>query len=139
MVQRTSNSKPEAFIPTVADIGAESLSSNEDIQRNIEMTTEALLINPIAYQMDGCDTFISQIISPISVYNVLMVSGSLRQWTSYVLRNNLPASIEAYRKAIESVLLAEYSNMQESVIVSYEEDSSTDQSKEEETASPVGT
>jgi len=99
---------PEAFIPAVNDVAAESLETSEVISKDIEQTTKALLLNPKSYQMDGCDIFISQVISPVSVYNTLMVSGTLDQWISSVKDKSLPAPIEQYRKAIEGVLLAEY-------------------------------
>lgn len=100
--------KPEAFIPNVAEVNAVSLEASEAIQADIEQTTAALLLNPKAYQTENCDLFISQVISPVSVYNVLMVSGNLNQWKSYISQQGLPAPIEAFRKAIEGVVLAEY-------------------------------
>jgi hypothetical protein len=99
---------PEAFIPAVNDVAAESLETSEVISKDIEQTTKALLLNPKSYQMDGCDIFISQVISPVSVYNTLMVSGTLDQWISAVKGKSLPAPIEQYRKTIEDILLAEY-------------------------------
>lgn len=98
----------EAFTPSVNEVGAKDLETSELISRDIEQTTEALLMNPKAYQMDGCDIFISQVISPISVYNTVLVSGTLGQWIDYANLKGLPAPIEEYRKAVQQVLLSEY-------------------------------
>jgi len=106
-------SKPEAFVPNVSQVNAKDLEASEAIQRDIEQTTAALLLNPSAYQSEHCDLFISQVISPISVYNVLIVSGSLAQWLSFLSQRGLPSPIEAYRKATENVLFAEFAPLKE--------------------------
>jgi hypothetical protein len=98
----------EAFIPTVADIKAQTLEASEAIQADIEQTTDALLLNPKAYQYENCDLFISQVISPISVYNVLVVTGSLSKWKHFIAQAGFPTPIEAYRKAISEAVSAEY-------------------------------
>lgn len=110
IVQRSS-SAPEAFVPTVDQVNAMSLEASEAIQQDIQQTTDALLINPKAYQMEHCDLFISQVTSPISIYNTLIVYGSLEQWNNYTLQQGLPSSIEAYRKAIDNLVMAEYGQM----------------------------
>lgn len=100
--------KAEAYIPTEVDVKAVDLEASQAIAKDIEQTTEALLLNPSAYQLEACDTFISQVISPISVYNELVVSGTLKQWIEFVNQDNLPGPIEQYREAIEGLLLAEW-------------------------------
>ena len=108
--ERTS-SETEAYIPDVSTIGAQDLETNTMIQQDIEHTTAALLLNPRAYQADNCDTFISQVISPISVYNTLIVYGSLTSWMRYIEQRSLPRPIEAYRKAIEECIHGEWSGV----------------------------
>jgi hypothetical protein len=98
----------EAYIPDVSAINAQDLATSQIIQKDIEETTAALLINPSAYQSDNCDLFVSQVISPISIYNTLIVHGSLTSWMKYVEQKNLPRPIEAYRKAIEDCLHGEW-------------------------------
>jgi len=115
VAQRTST-KPEAFIPNVSQVNAQNLEASQAIQEDIERTTEALLLNPSAYQTEHCDPFISQVISPISVYNVLIVSGSLAQWLSFLSQHGLPLPIEAYRKAVENVILAEYPLLKDKIL-----------------------
>jgi hypothetical protein len=112
-VTKRSDAKPEAFIPNVSQVNAQNLEASEAIQRDIQQTTEALLLNPKAYQMEHCDLFVSQVISPVSVYNVLIVSGSLTQWLSFLSQRGLPSPIEAYRKATENVLFAEFAPLRE--------------------------
>jgi hypothetical protein len=99
---------PEAYLPSVNDVAAKDLETSEMIAQDIHHTTHALLINPKAYQMDGCDIFISQVMSPISIYNTILVSGTLAQWIEFANREGLAQPIEQYRKNIEEVLLGEY-------------------------------
>ena len=102
-----------AYIPDLSDIAGKDLQTNQDILNNIEQTTEALLLNPRAYQADGCDMFIAQILSPINIYNECLVSGTLQQWLMFVKQRNLPAPIEQYRRAIEEIIWAEWSEIEE--------------------------
>jgi hypothetical protein len=105
----------EAFVPSVNDVCAKDLETSRLISKDIEQTTEALLINPKAYQMDGCDIFISQVVSPISVYNTVLASGTLGQWIDYANLEGLPAPIEEYRKVVEQILLSEYDYLWEHI------------------------
>lgn len=104
---------PEAFMPTVAEVQAKDLEASEAIADDIMRTTEALLLNPKAYQYEACDTFISQVISPISVYNTIVVSGTLKQWITYTQQKYMPAAISAYRDTILDIILAEYNQLEE--------------------------
>ena len=61
------NSTPlEAYIPNPGEVGAPERLDAEAISDDISRTTDALLINPKAYQADGCDRFISQLTTPIN-------------------------------------------------------------------------
>lgn len=110
-ITKRGSDKTEAFIPTVDQVNAVSLEASEAIQRDIEQTTDALILNPKAYQTENCDLFISQVISPINIYNTLLVSGSLEQWNNFLLQQKLPSPIEAYRKAIDGLIMAEYNQI----------------------------
>lgn len=101
----------EIYSPTVNEIGAKTLKDSEDIAEHMKQTSDALIVNSQTYKMDGCDTFISQINSPISVYNVLLVTGTLSQYVKYCSKKNLPRSIEAYRAAIKDILLANWNSL----------------------------
>lgn len=114
ITQRTIT-KPEAYVPTVNEVNAQTLEASEAIQKDIEQTTAALLINPKAYQSENCNLFVSQVISPVSVYNTLIVSGSLNDWINYVAQKGLPSPIEAYRKVIEEILIAEWPFFREAI------------------------
>lgn len=103
-----SSEQPEAYIPTVNEVNAMDLEASEAIQKDIEQTTEALLINPKAYQSEHCNIFISQVVSPVSVYNTLMVTGNLSQWLRYLSQTGFPSPIEAYRAAIEEAISGEF-------------------------------
>jgi hypothetical protein len=106
-----SSSVVEAYIPNVAEVNAPDLETSTLIQKDIEQTTEALILNPKAYQSDNCDIFISQVISPINIYNTLIVHGTLTQWMRYIEQRSLPRPVEAYRKAIEECLQGEWSQV----------------------------
>lgn len=108
-------SKTEAFIPSVAEIDSPDLKTSEDIQKNIDATIAALLINPLAYQHDKCDTFISQVVSPISMYNQLMVSGRLSEWVKVFTRKGCPKAINQYQIAIQAALKGEWIHLDEYV------------------------
>lgn len=103
----------EAYVPSVNDVRARDLDTSELIAKDIEQTTEALLMNPKSYQMDACDVFVSQVITPISVYNTYLASASLSTWIEYINRRDLPGPIDQYREAIENVLRAEWPSLSE--------------------------
>lgn len=110
-----SSSTPEAYIPDVSEVNAQDLETSRLIQQDIQQTTEALLINPKAYQTDNCDLFISQVISPISIYNTLIVHGTLTSWIRYIEQGSLPRPVEAYRRAIEECLYGEWDQVVQSM------------------------
>ena len=96
----------EAYVPNETEIKGKDLQTNRVIAENMRRTTEALLINPLAYQKDGCDKFVSQIMSPVSVYNTLIVHGTLKQWMSFCEQEKLPNPIEAYRSTVTDMVTA---------------------------------
>lgn len=98
----------EAYLPNPGEIGGSDFSINRLIADDIKRTTDALLINPKAYQADGCDKFISQIISPISVYTTIMVYGRYSDWKNLVEYKSVPEPIEAYKKAIKQIFEVEW-------------------------------
>jgi len=100
--------KAEAYVPNETEIHSSELETNRVIADDMKRTTEALLINPLAYQKDGCDRFVSQIMSPISMYNTLIVHGTLNQWMAFCQQDKLPKPIESYRISISDILTAEW-------------------------------
>jgi hypothetical protein len=98
----------EAYIPNETEIGAPELEVNKLISDDIMRTTNALFINPKAYQADGCDRFISQVIMPINTYTTIIVHGSYDRWKRLVAQQNLPLPLEAYRSAIGQIFTAEW-------------------------------
>lgn len=98
----------EVFEPTQSDVNAATPTIGAEIASDIVATSNALMINPRAYRADGCDRFVSQVNSPICVYNSIIVSGSLEDWNMFVSNNKFPTLIEDYRKAIHSLIMAEY-------------------------------
>jgi len=117
--------KTETYHPTLNDVKATTPTIGQEIADDIKATSEALMINPRAYRADGCDRFVSQVNSPIGLYNKVMVSGLLEDWNKFISCNKLPTLIEAYREAIHSLIMTEY---QEVINGSFEEEA--DNSKE---------
>ena len=102
------NSELESYIPNVGEIGSASLSANQDIAANIEQTSAALLMNHQAYQADGCNRFMAQILTPINTYTTILVHGMYNDWCSYLAQGNAPASITAYINAVDQIMKAEW-------------------------------
>ena len=100
----------EAFIPNETEIGSPDLENNRLISDDVKRTTEALLINPSAYQSDGCDRFISQVLTPISTYTTIIVHGTRRNWLSLLSQDNLPYPINCYQKTIDKIYNAEWND-----------------------------
>ena len=101
-------SKPEAYIPSAAAIGAAEVNTSQDIVDDISRTTDALFINPQAYQADGADRFVSQVLTPISTYTILIVSGSYSEWCKASSQSGLPLPIGEYAKVIGQILEMEW-------------------------------
>lgn len=107
----TPSNDVEAYIPDVSMIDGDTVEDKNEIHRYISMTTEALLLNHTGIKMDGASAFTSQLLTPITVYNELIVSGNIRRWAEYIRQKNLPKEIESYRVNIEFVLAQEWKNI----------------------------
>ena len=99
-----------AYVPNIGDIGSPNHLTSKDIVHSMEQTTAALLMNPKAYQMDGCETFTSQILMPISTYTTIIVHGSYNEWRRMCAQKNMPTSIRAYVEAVTQIMKAEWKN-----------------------------
>lgn len=98
----------DIYMPNVGEIGASDRSTCEIISDDIMRTSNALLINPKAYQADGADAFISQVITPINVYTTL-IQGSYKEWCAFAFnQNKAPAPIKAYTIALQQIISAEW-------------------------------
>lgn len=98
------------FVPNEAEVGADDLQTSIAISDDIKRTTDALMINPKAYQADGCDKFLSQVITPINIYTTILVHGSRKTWVEFINQNKLPYPIDAYRQLIKQIHDAEWSD-----------------------------
>jgi len=98
----------ETFIPNVGEIGSPDLEINRTISHNMKVTSEALHINPKAYQEDGCDRFISQILTPINTYTTIIVHGSYNDWKRFCDQQKVPMPMKAYIKAVTQIMNAEW-------------------------------
>lgn len=98
----------EAYKPNPGEIGAPDRLDATAIADDISRTTDALLINPRAYQADGCDRFVSQLTTPINVYTTLIVSGSYSEWCKLAYQTKLPGVIEAFSVALQQIIESEW-------------------------------
>lgn len=98
----------DAYIPNPGEVGAPERLDSEAISDDIARTTDALIINPRAYQADGADRFVSQLTTPINVYTQIIVSGSYSEWCSLAFAEKLPGPIKAYTTAIEQIITTEW-------------------------------
>jgi hypothetical protein len=98
----------ESYCPNLGEVAAKAHDLSKDIADNIKATSDALLINPKAYQEDGCDRFVSQVLTPISTYTTIIVHGSYNEWKRFCNQTKLPAPIKSYVKAITQVMNADW-------------------------------
>jgi len=74
----------------------------------MERTTAVLLINIKAYQEDGCDKYLAQLLTPVNVYTVFMVTGTFKQWKDIVEQGSSSYPMRVYLSAIQQVMTAEW-------------------------------
>jgi hypothetical protein len=98
----------EAYCPNETEVGASDLQTARDIAANMKQTSEALLINPKAYQHDGCERFMSQMLTPINTYTTLIVHGSYNEWKKFCMQQKLPTPMKSYIKAVTQIMNAEW-------------------------------
>jgi ATP-dependent helicase YprA (DUF1998 family) len=107
----TQASNIEAYKPDVSQLEFGSLEDREELAKYFEVTTEALLTNIQSMSLDKVDRFTAQILSPVSVYNTVVIFGSLKKWISYIKQSSLPKELEQYRETIEFVLETEWASI----------------------------
>lgn len=94
----------ETYIPNPTEIGSTDRHTNELISDDISRTSEALLLNPHAYQADGCNKFISQILMPISTYTTIIVCGQYKELYKFCNQATMPDPVRSYANAISDIL-----------------------------------
>lgn len=107
IINASTSNEVEAYKPLSTEIGCNDRQLAIDIADDISRTTDALLINPRAYAADGANKFISQIITPISVYTTIIVHGSYNEWCSFAYSNSVHP-ISQYCNAIKQIIEAEW-------------------------------
>jgi len=101
----------EAYTPDLSMVDGETVEDREKVVDYIKKTTEALMLNKKGMEMDGTDKFTAQLLMPITVYNQVIVHGSLADWLVYLKQSKLPKELEAYRCQIQEVLKIEWKNV----------------------------
>ena len=102
----------EAYIPDVSMIEGDSLEDRQRMVKYIQATTEALLLNQKGMPMDGGSDFTSQLLTPITVYNEIIVHGNLQNWIMFLRQKKLPKELELYRCRINDLLESEWKNIE---------------------------
>ena len=98
----------ECYCPNPGEIGSGDFQVCNDISEDMKRTSSALLMNHKAYQADGCDRFMSQILTPINTYTTILIHGMYNDWSRFISQNNAPAPIAAYIVAVGQLLKAEW-------------------------------
>jgi thymidylate synthase ThyX len=111
----TPSDNVEAYIPDLSMIDGESLEDKQEIARYIEITTEALLLNHKGLMMDGGSKFTAQLLTPITVYNELIVTGKLNNWLNFLRQKKLPKELDLYRSAVHNVISTGWRNLDQLV------------------------
>jgi hypothetical protein len=75
----TPSDEVEAYLPDISSVSADTLEDRQRICNYISATTEALLLNHKGLSMDGADSLTAQILTPISVYNEIIISGNIKK------------------------------------------------------------
>ena len=98
----------EAYLPNVGEVGSSKLGASQDIADDIARTSAALRMNPKAYQADGCNRFISQLLTPINTYTTILVHGAYNDWCRFASQSSAPGPIAAYIDAVTQIMKAEW-------------------------------
>ena len=101
----------ESYIPSLSDIGTGSNDDDMFMMNYLRQTTDSLVMNSKALPFDKCDPFIAQTLMPVSVYNKVVVHGTLLQWLKFLKQKNLPKPIESYRSQVQEALKAQWKNI----------------------------
>jgi hypothetical protein len=107
----TPSDNVEAYLPDLSMIEGDSLEERQGIERYIKATTEALLLNQMGMPLDGASKFTGQLLTPITVYNEIIVYGKLSNWLNYLKQKKLPKELELYRCKIKDTLMTEWRNI----------------------------
>ena len=108
----TPSDSVEAYIPDVSMIEGDSLEDRQRLAQYIQATTEALLLNQVGMPMDGGSDFTAQLLTPISVYNEIIVHGNLQNWLAFLKQKRLPKEMELYRHSINELIKSEWKNLE---------------------------
>lgn len=98
----------DSYYPNVGEIGSSNLNTAQDICDDMKRTSIALLMNHKAYQADGCNRFMSQILTPINTYTTILVHGMYNDWCRFISQSGAPAPIASYIVAVDQLLKAEW-------------------------------
>jgi hypothetical protein len=109
----TPTKEVEAYVPDLSEIAGNSLEDRQEMANYISITTEALLLNQKGLPMDGADAFTAQLLTPISLYSEIIVSGSLRQWITFLNQKTLPQQVSIYQVQAQNVIRNEWKNIEE--------------------------
>ncbi len=111
IIQMPASEELETYIPDVSEINTGNPEDDRGVAKYLRETAESMLIAPKALQADKCDKFVSQVITPISVYNEIIVHGTLNDWLKYIKQSRLPKQLESYRAVIEGIMAAEWKQL----------------------------
>lgn len=109
----TPTQEVEAYVPDLSEITGNSIEDRQEMENYIKITTEALLLNQKGLPMDGADAFTAQLLTPISVYSEIIVSGNIRQWIQFLNQRNLPKQVSTFQVQVLNLIKSEWKNIEE--------------------------
>jgi hypothetical protein len=108
----TPSDNVEAYVPDVSMIKGDTLEDRQRVAQYVAATTEALLLNQKGLPMDGIDEFTAQLLTPINVYNQIIVNGKLEQWIRFLKQKRLPRELQMYQETIKDILKVSIKNLE---------------------------
>lgn len=113
VVNNFSSFKHVVYEPQVTDIRSGNHEKDVQLSEYMCSTLNALAINQATLNQDGCNTFIAGLTTPIAAYWEGLVYGDLTDWIRVITAPHAPNIIKAYQEAFNSVISAEFIELEE--------------------------
>jgi hypothetical protein len=105
------NNYEECHVPQISAIHGKDLETNKEMQEHMAFTIESLQMSRNAYELDGCNTFTSKLIMPLSTYTLGVVTGNLFEWLDFCYNKGAPHLIAQYQQTCLKIIKAELPNL----------------------------
>lgn len=96
---------------TATDIRSGDFEQDISMAEHIRSTIINLNANSLALSTDGCDRFTSYMTTPISNLRTKLLTGTIREFSSFTSNKQAPLIIKRYQDRIRDILSAEFSDL----------------------------